>query len=157
MCARSSDCSSRRLRTWSRHGEMAATCGLTDEVTDLDLTATNSTAQHARSSSRACAKGVSEGCRPLEGDRIVPESMLVLQSIKRGQDGLYLQAMDGGLGRLKRLGNDYKLVDVALPFDGMLAGLSADPATPGAVMLLVRLADADWSVVGRRGWPSRRC
>jgi prolyl oligopeptidase len=67
---------------------------------------------------------------------VVPESIQVLQGMARSKDGLYLQAMDGGLGRLRRLGNDGKLVEIVLPFDGMLASLAADPAAPGAVMLL---------------------
>jgi len=128
----------------------------TDEVTDLDLNGHElhllSTRGHPRG---RVLKASAKDADLSKATEVVPESMLVLQSIKRGQDGLYLQAMDGGLGRLKRLGNDYKLVDVALPFDGMLAGLSADPATPGAVMLLsgwltptgVWSVDADGQVV----------
>jgi prolyl oligopeptidase len=86
---------------------------------------------------------------------VVAESTLVLQGMARAREGLYLQSMDGGLGRLQRLGNDGKLVDIALPFDGMLAGLTADAATPGALMLLsgwltptaVWSVDADGRVV----------
>jgi prolyl oligopeptidase len=67
---------------------------------------------------------------------VVPESSLVLQSLARARDGLYLQAMDGGLARLKRLGTDRKLADVALPFDGTLSTVAADPGTTGALLIL---------------------
>lgn len=67
---------------------------------------------------------------------IVPESTLVLEGIRRASDGLYLQAMDGGLGRVQRLGNDGKLLDIALPFDGTVVSVDTDPAQPGALMRL---------------------
>jgi prolyl oligopeptidase len=61
---------------------------------------------------------------------------MVLQSLARAKDGIYLAAMDGGIARLRRLGDDGKLVDIALPFDGTLSVITADSAAPGAVMLL---------------------
>lgn len=67
---------------------------------------------------------------------VVPESALVLQSLARAKDGIYLRAMDGGLGRLQRLGMDGKLATLALPFDGTLFAVVADAQTPGALLLL---------------------
>lgn len=67
---------------------------------------------------------------------VVPESALVLQSLARAKDGIYVRAMDGGLGRLQRLGMDGKLATLALPFDGTLFAVVADAQTPGALLLL---------------------
>lgn len=111
--------------------------GFDDEVTDLALSGDElyllSTRGHPRG---RVLKLPVETADLSKATEVVPESTLVLQSIRRGQDGLYVQAMDGGLGRLMRLGNDQKLVDIPLPFDGNLSALATDPATPGAVMRL---------------------
>jgi len=71
-----------------------------------------------------------------EAVEIVPESALVLQSLARGKDGLYLRAMDGGIGRLQRLRRDGRPSDIELPFEGTLSQVAADPETPGALLLL---------------------
>ena len=67
---------------------------------------------------------------------VLAESKLVLQGLARASDGIYIRAMDGGLGRLQRLGADGKLTAIPLPFDGTISGLSAEAGTPGALMLL---------------------
>lgn len=66
----------------------------------------------------------------------VKESTLVLQGLARASDGLYLRSIDGGLGRLQRLGNDGKLTDIALPFDGTLRSIDTDADAPGALAIL---------------------
>ncbi|MCA1857015.1 prolyl oligopeptidase family serine peptidase [Massilia oculi] len=67
---------------------------------------------------------------------VVAESGLVLQSMARARDGLYLRAMDGGVGRVLRLEANGKLTRIALPFDGTVPALATDPEAPGALMLL---------------------
>jgi len=67
---------------------------------------------------------------------VVPESALVLQSLALAKDGLYIRAMDGGIARLLRLGRDGKTVNIALPFDGTLAGVVTNADMPGALLLL---------------------
>ena len=71
-----------------------------------------------------------------EAAEVVPESALVLQSMARAKDGLYIRAMDGGVGRLQRLDGDAKLSRIELPFDGTLSGVAGDPGTPGVMFLL---------------------
>ena len=127
-----------------------------DEVTGFDINGEDlyllSTRGHPRGRVLKVSVKSSDLSKAVE---VVPESTFVLQGMERGKDGLYLQAMDGGLGRLQRIDNDGRLVNIALPFDGMLTALSADPAAPGAVMLLsgwltptgVWSVDADGRVV----------
>jgi len=68
-------------------------------------------------------------------EEVIPESSVVLQKIVRARDGLYLKAMDGGISKVLRLGADHKAAPVALPFDGTIAVIDADPQTDGAVMI----------------------
>jgi prolyl oligopeptidase len=79
---------------------------------------------------------------------VVPASPLVIESLARAQDGLYLRMMDGGIGRLRRLGNDGQVRDIALPFDGTINDIAATPDEPGVLMDYAGwLTPADiWSV-----------
>lgn len=67
---------------------------------------------------------------------VVPEGPTVIQDIARAQDGLYLHMMDGGVSRLRRLGDDGRVSEVALPFDGTISHVSATPDEPGLLMAL---------------------
>jgi prolyl oligopeptidase len=71
-----------------------------------------------------------------DAQEVLPESPLVLQETARASDGLYIKAMDGGISKLMRLAGGQKAVEVALPFDGTLAGWSTDANQPGATMVL---------------------
>jgi prolyl oligopeptidase len=62
---------------------------------------------------------------------VIPQSSVVLQSVSRARDGLYVQIMDGGISRLQRLARDGRISDIALPFDGTIGGLFAEPAEDG--------------------------
>ena len=71
----------------------------------------------------------------VEGAReVLAQTGLVVYGMSRARDGLYVRAMDGGIGRVRRIGPDGKPVDVALPFDGTVAEVAADPDQPGALM-----------------------
>ncbi len=93
---------------------------------------------------------------------VVPQSKVVIQSIARGKDGLYLQLMDGGVSRLQRLLRSGQITDVALPFDGTLSALDATPEESGALFVLQGWLTAPdvWSVdadgrVRATGWMPR--
>ena len=81
-------------------------------------------------------------------ETVAPTGRVVIQELARARDGLYLRMMDGGLGRLRRLGADGRLTDIKLPFDGTIGGLSATPEEPGVLMNYTGwLSPADvWSV-----------
>jgi prolyl oligopeptidase len=121
-----------------------------DEVTGFDLNGEDlyllANRGHPRGRVLKVAAKAPDMAKAVE---VVPESALVLQDMARSKDGLFLRSMDGGLGRLQRLGSDGQLVDIALPFDGTLAAVAAD-ADP------VGVADPNGGLVGRRGRPRRR-
>jgi len=108
-----------------------------DEVTDIDLHGDDLYLLANRSHPRGRILKVKASAPSIaRAKEVVPESKLVLQGLTRARDGLYLRAMDGGIGRVERLGPDGRLADVALPFDGTVRQLAADPDAPGALMLL---------------------
>ena len=79
---------------------------------------------------------------------VVPEGATVIQDLNRARDGIYLQIMDGGISRLRKLGHDGHVTDIPLPFDGTIKALSVDSRQDGALFSLEGwLTSADiWSV-----------
>ena len=66
------------------------------------------------------------------GTVAVPQhATLVIENTARARDGIYLKIMDGGISRLQRLGHDGKVTDIALPFDGTIGGVFAEPNDDG--------------------------
>lgn len=107
-----------------------------DEVIGLDLQGDElyllSTRDHPRG---RLLKTSARSPSLAQAKEVVPESALVLQGLARAKDGLYIRAMDGGLGKLQRLSKG-GITDIALPFDGTLAAVEADAAAPGAYAIL---------------------
>jgi prolyl oligopeptidase len=64
---------------------------------------------------------------------VVPPGDVVVVNIAAAADGLYIQDLDGGIGRLRRLpyGNG-KAASVKLPFDGAIQTLFTNPSEAGA-------------------------
>jgi len=114
-----------------------AVADFADEVTsfDLDGDALYLIANHQHPRGRLL-KTSARAPSLSEASEVVPESSLVLQDLARAKDGLYLRAMDGGISRLRRLGVDGKVVDIALPFDGTLSMVATEHEAPGALLLL---------------------
>ena len=108
-----------------------------DEVTDWELDGTNLylLANHGHPRGRIVKTTVAHPDLSTAVE-VVAESKLVLQGLARASDGIYIRAMDGGIGRLQRLGADGKLTAIPLPFDGTVSGLTAEAGTPGTMMLL---------------------
>ncbi len=67
---------------------------------------------------------------------LVPQGPLVIESLARAKDGFYLQIMDGGISRLRRLGRDGRVSEVKLPFDGTIGQVFTNPAEDGALIPL---------------------
>jgi prolyl oligopeptidase len=69
---------------------------------------------------------------------VVPPSEVVVVNIIAGGDALYIQDLDGGIGRLRRLPYSGGAVEpVKLPFDGAIQSLFANPVQAGAWLELV--------------------
>jgi prolyl oligopeptidase len=69
---------------------------------------------------------------------VVPASDVVVVGLVAANDALYVQDLDGGIGRLRRLGyDDGSIRPVRLPFDGAIQSLVSNPTTPGAWLELV--------------------
>jgi prolyl oligopeptidase len=68
----------------------------------------------------------------------VPASEAVIVNIAAAKDGLYVQDLDGGIGKLRRLSyGSAKTESVKLPFEGAIQSLVTNPTQPGAWMELV--------------------
>jgi prolyl oligopeptidase len=67
-------------------------------------------------------------------DVIVPASQAVIRSISAAQDALYVQELDGGIGRLLRVPYGAKPGPVALPFDGSVSLAATDQRVPGTLL-----------------------
>jgi prolyl oligopeptidase len=68
-------------------------------------------------------------------ETIVPPSEAVIQGMSPAQDALYVQLLDGGIGRVLRVpyGPDPRVEEVALPIKGAVF-VAADPRVPGALL-----------------------
>ncbi|MBV8636557.1 MAG: prolyl oligopeptidase family serine peptidase [Candidatus Eremiobacteraeota bacterium] len=71
----------------------------------------------------------------------VAESQSVIEGMALAGDGVYLQDLDAGLSKLRRLalnadGTPSKITDVPLPYAGAISGISSDPVTPGVTFSL---------------------
>jgi len=64
---------------------------------------------------------------------ILPAGEVVLRNIATAKDGLYVQELDGGIGKLARVPFDGgKPEPVPLPFEGAIAEMFVNPREPGA-------------------------
>jgi prolyl oligopeptidase len=64
---------------------------------------------------------------------VVPPGDVVVTGVSAAKDALYVQDLDGGLGRLRRLAYTGGTASpVALPFEGAISSLVTNPSEPGA-------------------------
>ena len=110
--------------------------GFDDEVTDLELDGNDLYLLVNKGSPRGrIVKTSADAPSIANGTVVVPQhATLVIESTSRAKDGIHLQIMDGGISRLQRLGHDGKVTDIALPFDGTIGGVFAEPTADGILM-----------------------
>jgi len=65
---------------------------------------------------------------------IVPASEAVIRNIAAAQDALYVQELDGGIGRLVRVPYGEQPEQVALPFEGTVSLAATDQRVPGTLL-----------------------
>jgi prolyl oligopeptidase len=74
---------------------------------------------------------------------VVPPTEAVIQNIAAASDALYVQKLDGGIGRLFRVPySTPKPEPVALPFDGALGLMATDQRLPGTLLSLTSWTNA---------------
>jgi prolyl oligopeptidase len=110
--------------------------GFDDEVTDIELDGSDLYLLVNKGSPRgrivktpAATPGIANGAV------VVPQhASFVIENTSRARDGIYLKIMDGGINRLQRLGHDGKVSDIALPFDGTIGDIFAEPNEDGVLI-----------------------
>jgi prolyl oligopeptidase len=65
---------------------------------------------------------------------LVPEGATVIQSFVPAKDALYVQDLDGGIGRLRKVSADGKASSVKLPTDGTIIAIFANTEHDGALV-----------------------
>lgn len=123
--------------------------GFEDEATGVELVGDDLFLLVNKGSPRGRIVRVSlAGGTPSAMQEVVPQGPIVIAAIARAADGLYLRLLDGGISRLRRLGLDGQVRDIALPFEGTIGALFTDPREPGALMTLTSwlVPPGIWSV-----------
>ena len=119
------------------HARWTSFASFEDEVTDIDLDGDNLYLLANKGTPRGRIVKTSAAAPNLAGAAlIVPQGPAVIDSMSRARDGLYLQIMDGGISRLRRLGSDGRVVEIALPFDGTIGSVNTVMGEDGALISL---------------------
>ena len=105
-----------------------------DDITNLDLHGDDLFLLSHKSASRYQVLRTSLSNPDLAKARlVVPPSQVVVVTISAAADGLYVQDLDGGIGRLRRLPYDSGNTEsVQLPFEGAIQSLVTNPMEKGA-------------------------
>lgn len=77
---------------------------------------------------------------PAHAEVVVPAGEAVVRGLAPAEDGLYVQLLDGGIGRMLRVpfatAGNAKPEPVPLPLDGAVSVASSDPRLPGVLLNL---------------------
>src|SRR5262252_8195008 len=108
--------------------------GFEDEITDVEIDGDTLWLLANRGHPRGRILRTGVGSPAVAGaSEVVPEGKVVIESLQRAKDGLYLNMMDGGVSGLRRLEYAGRVSEIALPFDGTLRALSCEPTEEGAL------------------------
>ncbi|MEP7302350.1 MAG: prolyl oligopeptidase family serine peptidase [Caldimonas sp.] len=108
-----------------------------DEVVDLDLHDGEMFLLSLKGAPRGRLLKVAAAAPDLTNAKeVVPQGPVVIQSLARARDGLYLKMMDGGISRLRRLGPSGAVADLELPFEGTIRDAFATATEDGILMSL---------------------
>jgi len=109
-----------------------------DDVTGFDIHGDSlyMVSHHDASHFKVLRIGLPEG-EIAKANVSIPASEAVVVGVTAAADALYVQKLDGGLGRLWRLPFDNgALSEVSLPFEGAIQEMVANPAEPGVYLRL---------------------
>ncbi len=109
--------------------------GFDDEITDVAVRGTEIWLLANKGHPRGrILKTPSESPSLKSAVEVVPEGQQVIQTLSTAKDGIYLRMMDGGVYRLRKLGWNGKVSEIALPFDGSIGGVATNASEDGALM-----------------------
>ncbi len=110
-----------------------------DAVTSVDIFGDNIYALSHRGAPRFRLVRTSASTPDLARAEVVfPESQAVVTNFTMASDGVYVQTLNGGVGRLCRVpyGRPARPDPVPLPFDGAIRSLWSDARAPGVMFML---------------------
>jgi prolyl oligopeptidase len=125
--------------------------GFEDEITDVEIDAGTLWLLANRGHPRGRILRTGVGSPAVAGaTEVVPEGKVVIESLQRAKDGLYLNMMDGGVSGLRRLERTGHVTEIPLPFDGTLQALSCQATEEGALFAFTGWLTAGdiWTVDG---------
>ena len=119
-------------------------CDVDDDVTGLAVNGDDLYLQSHKDASRYKVLHTSLANPDVaHADVVLPAGAPVVRAIAAASDGLYVQELDGGIGRLVRVPYGGKPQEVALPVKGSASIVSADPRVPGVLLDLAAWTKAD--------------
>ena len=125
--------------------------GFEDEITDVEIDGGTLWLLANRGHPRGRILRTGVGSPAVAGaTEVVPEGKVVIESLQRARDGLYLNMMDGGVSGLRRLEPTGHVTEIPLPFDGTLHALSCQATEEGALFAFTGWLTAGdiWTVDG---------
>ncbi|MBV9574021.1 MAG: S9 family peptidase [Acidobacteriales bacterium] len=113
-------------------------CGVEDAITAFDVHGSQVYLLSHKDASRFKVLRTSlDNPDVARAEVVVPAGQVVITNIAAAADGLYIDDLDGGIGRLRRFSYDGRgIASVKLPFDGAIQLLVTNPTVPGAWMEL---------------------
>jgi prolyl oligopeptidase len=126
----------------SGHVQWRKVVGYDDDVTDFDVVKNSLYLSSHKDASRHRILAVDLRNPSLATAReVVPQSASVIQALSLASDGLYLQDLDGGISKLRRLaidadGTPGSVTEVPLPLAGTIRETVTNPLLPGATFNL---------------------
>lgn len=119
------------------HGLWRKIVGYEDDVTDFEVVKDTLYISSHLSASRHRILAVDLRNPSLANAReVVAQSRRVIQALSLAADGIYLQDLDGGISKLRRIpirsdGTAGSTAEVTLPFAGTISEIATDPLRPG--------------------------
>ena len=109
-------------------------CSAADEVTNFTMRGADLYLLTEKDAPRGRIVKVAGADPAFAGARaVVPQGATLKRGLFAARDAIYVQELDGGVGRLSKFEGDAAPTRVALPFDGAITLVVADPRTDGVI------------------------
>ena len=119
-------------------------CDVEDEVTGLDVRGDDLYLVTHKGASRFKVTHTSLAHPDVvHAEVLLPPGEAVVRNVSAAQDALYVQSLDGGIGRLMRIPYGGQPEAVPLPFNGTVSVAASDPRVPGVLLDMTSWTRAD--------------